>query len=204
MNAIEQLRIFSLFFIIGLFLGLLFTIFKEFRKNFKLLNSKILVDIQDLVFLGISGFAFLKSVVIFNDGTLRFYIFFATILGFLNFMLTLSEGCAIILHVFLNTVFKLFKVLRRRDDFKWEIFLNLRNYLVIIIYTIIYFVNQQKKLDKYESEKAYYQTQIDELKAEQNELKSEQNNMSSPDYIEEQARDKMDMYYPNEKIYIAQ
>lgn len=129
MNAIEQLRIFSLFFIIGLFLGLLFTIFKEFRKNFKLLNSKILVDIQDLVFLGISGFAFLKSVVIFNDGTLRFYIFFATILGFLNFMLTLSEGCAIILHVFLNTVFKLFKVLRRRDDFKWEIFLNLRNYL---------------------------------------------------------------------------
>ncbi len=118
MNAIEQLRIFSLFFIIGLFLGLLFTIFKEFRKNFKLLNSKILVDIQDLVFLGISGFAFLKSVVIFNDGTLRFYIFFATILGFLNFMLTLSEGCAIILHVFLNTVFKLFKVLRRRDDFK--------------------------------------------------------------------------------------
>ena len=76
--------------------------------------------------------------------------------------------------------------------------------LVIIIYTIIYFVNQQKKLDKYKSEKAYYQTQIDELKAEQNELKSEQNNMSSPDYIEEQARDKMDMYYPNEKIYIAQ
>ena len=76
--------------------------------------------------------------------------------------------------------------------------------LVIIVYTVIYFINQQKKLDKYESEQAYYNTQIDELKVEQEELKKEQNNMDSPEYIEEQARDKMDMYYPNERIYVAQ
>ena len=75
---------------------------------------------------------------------------------------------------------------------------------VIVVYTIVYFINQQKKLDKYKSEQAYYQTQIDELKLEQEELKKEQNVMDSPEYIEEQARDKMDMYYPNERVYIAQ
>lgn len=75
---------------------------------------------------------------------------------------------------------------------------------VIVIYTIVYFINQQKKLDKYKSEQAYYQTQINELKSEQEELKKEQNVMDSPEYIEEQARDKMDMYYPNEHVYIAQ
>ena len=76
--------------------------------------------------------------------------------------------------------------------------------IIIVIYTVVYFFNQQKKLDKYKTEQAYYKTQINELKIEQEELKKEQENMDSPEYIEEQARDKMDMYYPNERVYIAQ
>lgn len=76
--------------------------------------------------------------------------------------------------------------------------------IIIVIYTIVYFINQQRKLDKYKTEQAYYQTQINELNIEQEELKKEQENMDSPEYIEEQARDKMDMYYPNERVYIAQ
>ena len=76
--------------------------------------------------------------------------------------------------------------------------------LIIIIYTIIYFVNQQKKLNEYKTEQAYHESQIEELKLEQEELKKEQENMNSPEYIEEQARDKIDMYYPNERVYIAQ
>lgn len=74
----------------------------------------------------------------------------------------------------------------------------------MVLYTIIYFVNQQKKLNKYKAEQAYYQTQINDLETEQEELKKEQENMDSPEYIEEQARDKIDMYYPNERVYIAQ
>lgn len=76
--------------------------------------------------------------------------------------------------------------------------------IVVIVYTIAYFVNQQKKLDKYKTEQAYYKTQINELQVEQDELKKEQEHMDSPEYIEEQARDKMDMYYPNERVYISQ
>lgn len=76
--------------------------------------------------------------------------------------------------------------------------------IVIALYTIIYFINQQKKLNKYKSEQIYYETQISDLKNEQNELKNEIDNIDSPEYIEKQARDKMDMYYPNERVYIAQ
>ena len=73
-----------------------------------------------------------------------------------------------------------------------------------MIYTVVYFINQQKKLDKYKTEQAYYKVQIEELQAEQEDLKKEQENMNSPEYIEEQARRKIDMYYPNERVYIAQ
>ena len=76
--------------------------------------------------------------------------------------------------------------------------------VIVILYTIIYFINQQKKLDKYKSEQAYYKTQINELQIEQEKLKEEQKIMDSSEYIEEQARDKMDMYYPDERVYIAQ
>ena len=75
---------------------------------------------------------------------------------------------------------------------------------VIVIYTIVYFINQQKKLNKYKAEQTYYQTQINSLKVEQEDLKKEQEDMNSPEYIEKQARDKIDMYYPNERVYIAQ
>ena len=75
---------------------------------------------------------------------------------------------------------------------------------VMIIYTLVYFINQQKKLNKYKTEQNYYKAQIEELKAEREDLKKEQEKMNSPEYIEEQARDKIDMYYPNERVYIAQ
>jgi len=75
---------------------------------------------------------------------------------------------------------------------------------IIVIYTIISFVGQQKKLNNYEQEKMYYQAQIEDLKEEQQKLKKEQENVNSPEYIEEQAREKLDMYYPNERVYIAQ
>ena len=75
---------------------------------------------------------------------------------------------------------------------------------IVFLYTLIYFINQQKKLDKYKSEQAYYKTQINELQIEQENLKEEQKMMDSSEYIEEQARDKMDMYYPDERVYIAQ
>lgn len=75
--------------------------------------------------------------------------------------------------------------------------------LLILIYTFVSFISQEKKLKNYEQQKQYFSAQIESLKEEQNYLTGEQENIDSPEYIEEQAREKLDMYYPNERVYIA-
>lgn len=75
--------------------------------------------------------------------------------------------------------------------------------LLILIYTFVSFISQEKKLKNYEQQKQYFSAQIESLKEEQNYLTGEQENIDSPEYIEEQAREKLDIYYPNERVYIA-
>ena len=107
MSVAEQSRNFCLFFIIGLFIGFIFDLFKSFRKNFK--TNNLCVDIQDIVFLVISGFLFFKSVIVFNSGNIRFYIFVSTVLGITIYSLTLSESCVIIIDVILRFVKLIFR-----------------------------------------------------------------------------------------------
>ena len=111
MSVAEQSRNFCLFFIIGLFIGFIFDLFKSFRKNFK--TNNLLVDIQDIVFLVISGFLFFKSIIVFNSGNIRFYIFVSTVLGILIYSLTLSESCVIITDVILRTIKLIFRIFLR-------------------------------------------------------------------------------------------
>ena len=75
-------------------------------------------------------------------------------------------------------------------------------FLIISIYVIYTFFAQQKTLNAYQADKERYAEQIaaeEEKKAELNETKA---NVNSEEYIEEIARDKLDMYLPNEKVYI--
>ena len=100
----EQARNFCLFFIIGLFIGLIFDVFRGFRKTFKMKN--ILVDLQDVAFLILSGIIYFRSILIFNNGDLRFYIVLSSVCGIVIYALTLSESCVIISSV----IFKLVKL----------------------------------------------------------------------------------------------
>ena len=75
---------------------------------------------------------------------------------------------------------------------------------IILVYTAIVFIGQEKKLNEYSSQMKYYESQKISLEKEQKELMQEQENINSPEYIEEQAREKLDMYYPNERVYIVQ
>ena len=145
MSVSEQARNFCLFFIIGLFIGFIFDIFRSFRKNFKMNN--IFIDLQDIVFLVISGIMFFRSIIIFNSGDIRFYIIFATISGIFIYALTISESCVIIFDVILKSVkylikqfMKLLKMLfyfvieknkkRKIKEWQfWEIFLNLKRFV---------------------------------------------------------------------------
>ena len=76
-------------------------------------------------------------------------------------------------------------------------------FAIILIYTIITCISQSEKLKSYANQKTYYASQKEELEEEQEELLEEQEDVNSSEYIEEQAREKLDMYYPNERVYIA-
>lgn len=74
--------------------------------------------------------------------------------------------------------------------------------VLFIIYAIFTFCSQQTKLNSYKKDLQYYTSQIQELNEEKEELLAIQANVNSPEYIEEMAREKLDMYLPNEKVYI--
>lgn len=85
-------------------------------------------------------------------------------------------------------------------------FFSSKIYKVLLIIGIIYFIYimsmQQEKLDSYGKDKQYYESQIEDLKAQKEELLEIKENVNSPEYIEEMAREKLDMYLPNERVYI--
>ena len=77
---------------------------------------------------------------------------------------------------------------------------------LILIFTAIYavgtFVSQQSKLNSYNKDITYYTAQIEELNEKKDELLATQKNVNSPEYIEQIAREELDMYLPNETVYI--
>ena len=57
-------------------------------------------------------------------------------------------------------------------------------------------------LNQYNSNSKDLASQIEEEKTNNKELLAEKDNVNSKEFIEQTAREKLDMYYPNEKIYI--
>lgn len=73
---------------------------------------------------------------------------------------------------------------------------------VIMIYFACTLISQQKTLNTYKKAEAEYQQQLDEANKTKETLIATKQNVSSLDYIEEVAREKLDMYLPNERIYV--
>ena len=79
-----------------------------------------------------------------------------------------------------------------------------KNILIIafFIYFIVTVISQQKTLNQYKTEAATYSKELEEVKNTNEELTKTKENVNSPEYIEEVAREKLDMYLPNERVYI--
>lgn len=75
-------------------------------------------------------------------------------------------------------------------------------FIAILIYAIITFINQQKILNNYSEQKKNLNSQIAEASDYQTQLNEEKDNVNSPEYIESIAREKLDMYLPNERVYV--
>lgn len=72
----------------------------------------------------------------------------------------------------------------------------------ISIYVVFTLLNQQKTLNQYADDNNELLAQIEEQKQYKEELAKKKDNVTSYDYIEQTAREKLDMYYPNERIYL--
>lgn len=75
-------------------------------------------------------------------------------------------------------------------------------YFVVIMYFLVTIINQQKVLNSYQKTQNDISEQIQEAEDEKVELLANKENANSLQYIESIAREKLNMYYPNEKVYV--
>ena len=74
--------------------------------------------------------------------------------------------------------------------------------LVVAIYVVFTLVNQQITLNQYSKNAEELTSKIEEEKEYKEDLAKQKDNVTSMDFIEQMAREKFDMYYPNERVYI--
>lgn len=101
----SQGKIFCAFFILGILTGFIFDFFRALRKTIK--TNNIITYIQDILFFIIIGVMFLRSIIIFSSGELRFYIFIAAFLGIAIYVLTIGNLCVIMFKVILDVLKKI-------------------------------------------------------------------------------------------------
>ena len=108
MYNFSQEQIFIFFFIIGITIGIIFDIFRVIRKSFK--TPDLITFIEDLIFLIITSFLIIFSIIKLNGGEIRFYLFLGIFVGILIYFLTISNLCVIILSGFVRICKKIFKI----------------------------------------------------------------------------------------------
>lgn len=74
--------------------------------------------------------------------------------------------------------------------------------LVFSIYVIYTFTMQQQTLNAYKAEENKYNEEIKKAQEQQEKLVTTKNSINSNEYIEQIAREKLNMYLPNERVYI--
>ena len=80
----------------------------------------------------------------------------------------------------------------------------IRNIIIILalIYAVFTLIKQQNVINQYVSTSKDLASQIEQEKEYKDELAKKQEDINSDEFIEDTAREKLDMYLPNEKVYI--
>ena len=73
---------------------------------------------------------------------------------------------------------------------------------IISLYAIFTLISQQHTLNQYSKNSQEISQKIEEEKQEKEELAKKKEDVNSLEFIEQTAREKLDMFYPNEKVYI--
>ena len=75
-------------------------------------------------------------------------------------------------------------------------------FIIIVIYAIITYFKQKKVLNAYSNQNKDLEAKIAEASEKQEQLNEKKQNVNSAEYIESIARDKLGMYFPNERVYV--
>ena len=89
---------------------------------------------------------------------------------------------------------------------------NKKNTKSLIIYLIIFafvvavsinaIINQESKKQEIKMRISQYEDELEKLKSEKEELIEQKEKINTDKYIENVARNKLDMFLPNEKVYV--
>ena len=74
--------------------------------------------------------------------------------------------------------------------------------LAIAVYAVFTIINQQTTLNQYSKQTEEVKQEIAQETQNKEELAKQKDNVDSLEFIEQMAREKLDMYYPNERVYI--
>jgi cell division protein FtsL len=74
--------------------------------------------------------------------------------------------------------------------------------ICVLLYVSITFIKQQNSLNAYNNEQVALKEKIEIQEDYKENLLATKANISSSEYIEQLAREKLDMYLPNERVYI--
>lgn len=89
MTIASETVAFIIFLFNGILVGILFDFFRILRKSFK--TPDIATYLEDICFGIIAGALLIFSILIFNNGELRLFVFAGILLGILIYMLTISK-----------------------------------------------------------------------------------------------------------------
>lgn len=111
--TINQAYLFLIFILNGMFIGILFDIFRILRRSFETPN--FVTSIEDAIFWIGAMASVLYTLFVFNNGEIRGYIFIGLFLGIALYMLILSKFIVkisvIIITFFKDTLYKIFKII---------------------------------------------------------------------------------------------
>lgn len=104
---INQAYIFLIFIACGLFIAILFDVFRALRKSIK--TNSFITNIEDIIFLILSGTIIIFSIYKYNHGQIRLYIFIGFLTGILIYFKSISSFFIRIDTILINFLVKLIK-----------------------------------------------------------------------------------------------
>ena len=72
----------------------------------------------------------------------------------------------------------------------------------VFVYVAYILINQQQTLNSYRRTEAFYSNQIETKTAQRESLTYSKENINSLEFIETMARERLDMFLPNERVFV--